>query len=65
MPLSKATVKRFNEIRGMRNNVAHGNPVTIELRAAMQAVKDLHALAAQVDKHLAEHFFVIEEYAGP
>jgi hypothetical protein len=45
--------------------LAHGDPVRIELRAAMQASKDLHALAAKVDRHLIEHFFVMEEYVGP
>ncbi len=64
MNLSKATNTQFTEIRNMRNTVAHGNPVVLELRTAMQASKDLHALAAQVDKHLIEHFFVVEEYVG-
>jgi hypothetical protein len=62
MPLCKATVDRFDKIREMRNSVAHGNPVTISLRDAMQASKDLHALAAKIDNHLVEHFFVINEY---
>lgn len=49
MNLSRATITRFTEIRSMRNTVAHGNPVVLELRTAMQASKDLHKLAAQVD----------------
>lgn len=65
MPLSKPTVLKFTAIREMRNDVAHGQSVTMELRVAMQACKDLHALAAQVDKHLVEHYFIIEEYVVP
>jgi hypothetical protein len=64
MTLSKPTLAKYTATRKMRNDVAHGQSVTIELRTAMQACKNLHTLAAQVDKHLVEHYFIIEEYVG-
>jgi hypothetical protein len=54
---------RFGEIRAKRNQIAHGKAGPLTLAAALKIAKELHTLAAKVDFHLREHFFVIEEYS--
>lgn len=54
--------KTFEKIRGLRNDVAHGDVPAINLREAMQYNKFLKQLAAKFDFHLCRFFFVIEAY---
>jgi len=57
-----ATTERdlYEEVRGIRNDVAHGKAPTIALQASLRYASELHSFAARVDHHIAEHFLVIQ-----
>jgi hypothetical protein len=61
-PLSAAERKLFDDCRNLRNDIAHGKAPTIKLKQSLKFGSDLHALAAKVDKHLIEHFFVLQAF---
>ncbi len=58
--IEDAETKMFNKARDLRNELAHGNPRPIPLATALRYASELHTLAAKVDKHICEHFFVIQ-----
>lgn len=63
--LDQKTIDRFHEIRGARNDIAHGKIAkrkNLSLNDAMQMNSDLRDIAVKFDKHLVEHFFVIEQF---
>ena len=60
--LSEAEINKYHEIRDIRNGVAHGDPVTLTMRQAVEMNGVLRDLAQKISSHLAEHFFVIEKY---
>lgn len=62
-PLTDADVARIDRIRETRNDIAHGSQVTITLKQALEIGKDLREIAAKVDRHATEHFFVLEAFA--
>lgn len=62
-PLSDKDSKRIDEIRDIRNQIAHGKKVPLVLKDALAVGKDLRALAAKIDNHVVEHFLVLEAYA--
>jgi len=51
----------FEAARGLRNKLAHGRPQPITLATALRYASELHSLAAKIDRHICEHFFVIQE----
>lgn len=62
-PLSQTEQARLDHIRNFRNGLAHGTPAPVPLKDALSVGKDLRAMAAKIDKHITEHFFVLEAYA--
>jgi hypothetical protein len=62
MNMSEEKVTKFMEFKDRRNKIAHGEKVTLSMRQVMGIHKFLHELAISIDKHLIEHFFVIEKY---
>jgi hypothetical protein len=62
-PLNDATLARIETIRATRNDIAHGTHVAITLKRALEVAKELRDVAAQVDRHATEHFFIIEAFA--
>ena len=62
-PLLAKDVSRINDIREVRNAIAHGQPGTTTLQNALTISKDLREIALKVDQHALEHFFVLEAYA--
>jgi hypothetical protein len=60
--LSEVEIEKYHEIRVIRNGVAHGGPVTLTIRQAVEMNGTLRNLALKISSHLAEHFFVIEKY---
>ena len=48
----------FEEIRALRNAVAHGRAPVIPLAKSLQYSSKLHKIAARVDNHIVEHFLV-------
>ena len=63
MELTNPRIEKFHAIRDMRNKIAHGEKVNLNLRQVMGMHKYLHELSKSIDKHLIEHFFVIEKFA--
>lgn len=62
-PLTPAEESRLNKIRDTRNTIAHGKPSPLGLKDALGIGKELRSIAAKVDGHAVEHFFVLELYA--
>lgn len=62
MELDDETIDLFNSIRNVRNRIAHGEKVRMSLKKVMAWNKFLSGLAAKMDRHLVEHFFVIEKH---
>lgn len=63
--LDDKTVARFHEIRNARNEIAHGNlgkRKNLSLKDALSMNSDLRDIAVQFDKHLIDHFFVLEHF---
>lgn len=61
-PLSATERKLYEDCRKLRNDIAHGKAPVLKLNQSMKAGSDLHGLAAKVDKHLIEHFFVLQAF---
>lgn len=53
----------FDQIRVLRNDIAHGKRQTITLKTAISAGRDLRTWATAIDQHFVEHFFIQERYA--
>lgn len=54
--------ERFHQIRDTRNHLVHRSKETVDFRQAVGANNDMHRLAAKIDKHMLEHFFIFEDY---
>lgn len=54
---------RLEEIRNLRNKIAHGTKVRLAFEKAMAIARDLHELAAKIDSHIVENFLVLEGFA--
>ena len=63
LPLTPATVSRYEQIRKKRNEIGHGKPSSSTIGEAMQISTDLRNLATTIDGHVVEHFLVLEKYA--
>lgn len=50
----------LNRIRGIRNNIAHGQITEFNLSEAIQVNQFLRDLAIRIDQHMLRNFFVIE-----
>lgn len=56
----KTLKETFNSMRDIRNKISHGDNPTIDFAKAMDFIRFLRDLAVKMDKHLVEHFFVLE-----
>jgi RiboL-PSP-HEPN len=52
--------KMFETVRGLRNKLAHGRPQPITLAKSLQYASELHTWASKIDKHVCDHFLVIQ-----
>jgi len=59
-PITAADRRVFEEIRSSRNKIAHGRATAFDLPKSLQHSSSLHALAAKVDRHIVEHFLVVQ-----
>ena len=57
---SEEDKKRYHELRGLRNDLAHGKISEVPLEKALNENEFLRKLAISIDKHLVINFFVIE-----
>lgn len=59
--LKNMTIKEtFSSMRDIRNKISHGNDPSIDFAKAMDYIRFLRHLAVKVDKHIVEHFFILE-----
>jgi hypothetical protein len=59
-PLTSTDRQLYEEVIGLRNDVAHGKAPTVTLPTSLRYASELHTLASKVDRHIAEHFLVIQ-----
>jgi hypothetical protein len=59
-PITSVERKVFEEIRTLRNKIAHGKPPSVTLKKSLHYASLLHTLAAKVDNHITEHFLIVE-----
>ncbi|HYW16677.1 MAG TPA: hypothetical protein VE891_11080, partial [Allosphingosinicella sp.] len=60
-PLSSSDRSNLEDIRHIRNKIAHGGGPTLTLKRALRYASELHTLAAALDSHVAKHFLVLQE----
>jgi RiboL-PSP-HEPN len=60
--LPKTEIEKYHEVREIRNAIAHGDPVTLTMRQAVEMTAALRGLAIKIASHTAENFFLIEKY---
>lgn len=60
MNVDKEDLEMFEDARSLRNAIGHGRPPKIELKKALRISSQLHGFAAKVDRHVIEHFLVIQ-----
>jgi len=61
--LSTADVQAYEEIRAIRNGIAHGGTMRLSMKQVVGFNKKLRDLAIKISDHLTENYFVIEKYA--
>jgi hypothetical protein len=54
---------QFHNSREIRNKIAHGDPVDLDMKRVIKMGQTLRKLAIKANSHLIEHFFVIERYS--
>jgi hypothetical protein len=59
-PLTSPDRQLYEDVIGLRNDVAHGKAPTVTLPTSLRYASELHTLASKVDHHVAEHFLVIQ-----
>jgi hypothetical protein len=59
--LDKTERKIFDDVRGLRNKIGHGKPPTILLKDSLRYASEMHAIAAKIDRHMLEHFFIFQD----
>jgi hypothetical protein len=59
-PISTTERDHFETIRSLRNKIGHGRGPTVVLQKSLHYASILHTLAAKVDRHITEHFLVIQ-----
>ena len=59
--ITEQEVSKFHNIRGDRNDIAHGKSLKYSLDKSLDASKFLFALATKIDLHVSRLFFVIEK----
>jgi len=59
-PLDAKDRALFEDVRNLRNKIAHGRPHKMPLKDALRYASELHTFAAKIERHMIEHFFVIQ-----
>jgi hypothetical protein len=63
MDISHAERKEFDDMRSLRNSIAHGSAKGTRMTDSLKAASGLQAWAAKIDQHIVEHFLVLERFA--
>lgn len=61
LPMSEAEILEFHNIREARNNVAHGNAISLDLTKVTNMCKFLRGTALQLDQHILRYYMISEE----
>lgn len=61
--LTEEEIETFSDLRELRNDVAHGVVTQLDFNKANQANRFLRQLAIKIDKHVVEHFLLIEDHS--
>ena len=56
--LTEEEVESFHQIRTLRNNIAHGRKVNLDVKSVTEKNKTLTKLAKKVDLHITNHFMI-------
>lgn len=56
--LSDDEVKNFHNIRELRNNIAHGRKVNLNIKTVTEKNKTLTSLAKKIDLHITNYFLI-------
>jgi hypothetical protein len=59
-PMTPADTSKFHNLRGIRNDIAHGKLTKYPVRTAIEHGSYLRNLAVNIDGHIVENFLVIE-----
>jgi hypothetical protein len=62
LDLTNNEIKMFHDIRNIRNDIAHGNQVSLSIEQTMIYNNFLRDLSVKIDSHIVNHFFIIEEF---
>lgn len=62
MDIDDARKRRFDEVRSIRNKIAHGDRVSLSFRDVSQKNEVLRKLSFDVDRHLMAHFMISERH---
>jgi hypothetical protein len=57
---NKDLQQTFKILRDLRNDIAHGKSTSLSLDKTMDFIRFLRHLSKKIDKHLVEHFFILE-----
>jgi hypothetical protein len=60
-PITTAETGKFHNLRGIRNDIAHGTLTKYPVRTAIEHGAFFRNLAVNIDEHIVENFFVIEK----
>jgi hypothetical protein len=61
-PITKTERDFYEDNRQLRNKIAHGTVPKLALKDSLGFSSRLHTLAAKIDNHLVEHFFVLQKF---
>ncbi len=56
--LTAEEIESFHKIRNLRNNIAHGRKVNLDVKSVTEKNKTLTKLAKKVDLHITNHFMI-------
>jgi hypothetical protein len=62
-PPTPAERRVFEDIRSLRNKVAHGAAPALTVHAAIKKSASLRKWAGRIEAHIAEHFLVLAKYS--
>lgn len=62
LELTEFEIKEFHDIRNIRNQIAHGHLVDLDIRKVTEKNKILMNLAKKVNRHICENFKIYEKY---
>jgi hypothetical protein len=63
LQVTKAQRQLFDELRMLRNDIAHGALPSVTVQDAIKTTTALRKWAVRIDEYVVQHFFVLEKYA--